>query len=56
LIQSCSKQWCRSFFGAPDVTGIEKETLQKLEVKIESQGGYLNAYTSGEHNIYFAKV
>jgi len=36
--------------------GTEKRTQQQLEVEIENMGGHLNAYTSREQTVYFAKV
>ncbi len=36
--------------------GTEKRTQQALEVEIENMGGQLNAYTSREQTVYFAKV
>lgn len=36
--------------------GTEKRTQQALEVEIENMGGHLNAYTSREQTVYFAKV
>jgi processing peptidase subunit beta len=29
---------------------------QQLEVEFENMGGHLNAYTSREHTVYYAKV
>uniref|UniRef100_A0A7S3Q7A4 mitochondrial processing peptidase n=1 Tax=Chaetoceros debilis TaxID=122233 RepID=A0A7S3Q7A4_9STRA len=36
--------------------GTDKRTQQALEVEIENMGGHLNAYTSREQTVYFAKV
>lgn len=36
--------------------GTHKRTQQQLEVEIENMGGHLNAYTSREQTVYFAKV
>jgi mitochondrial-processing peptidase subunit beta len=36
--------------------GTEKRTQQQLEMEIENMGGHLNAYTSREQTVYFAKV
>lgn len=36
--------------------GTMKRTQQQLEVEIENMGGHLNAYTSREQTVYFAKV
>ena len=36
--------------------GTDKRTQQQLEVEIENMGGHLNAYTSREQTVYFAKV
>lgn len=36
--------------------GTAKRTKQQLEVEIENMGGHLNAYTSREQTVYFAKV
>lgn len=36
--------------------GTQKRTQQMLEVEIENMGGHLNAYTSREQTVYFAKV
>jgi len=36
--------------------GTHKRTQQQLEVEIENIGGHLNAYTSREQTVYFAKV
>ena len=36
--------------------GTNKRTQQQLEVEIENMGGHLNAYTSREQTVYFAKV
>lgn len=36
--------------------GTEKRTQHQLEVEIENMGGHLNAYTSREQTVYFAKV
>lgn len=36
--------------------GTAKRTQRQLEVEIENMGGHLNAYTSREHTIYYAKV
>jgi len=36
--------------------GTGKRTQQQLEVEIENMGGHLNAYTSREQTVYFAKV
>lgn len=36
--------------------GTSKRTQQQLELEIENMGGHLNAYTSRETTVYFAKV
>lgn len=36
--------------------GTEKRTQQQLELEIENMGGHLNAYTSRENTVYFAKA
>lgn len=36
--------------------GTNKRTQQQLEVEIENMGGHLNAYTSREQTVYYAKV
>lgn len=36
--------------------GTSKRTQYQLEVEIENMGGHLNAYTSREQTVYFAKV
>ena len=36
--------------------GTQKRTQRQLEVEIENMGGHLNAYTSREQTVYFAKV
>eukprot|EP00543_Licmophora_paradoxa_P002599 CAMPEP_0202459336 /NCGR_PEP_ID=MMETSP1360-20130828/34764_1 /ASSEMBLY_ACC=CAM_ASM_000848 /TAXON_ID=515479 /ORGANISM="Licmophora paradoxa, Strain CCMP2313" /LENGTH=429 /DNA_ID=CAMNT_0049080353 /DNA_START=152 /DNA_END=1441 /DNA_ORIENTATION=+ len=36
--------------------GTTKRNQQQLEVEIENMGGHLNAYTSREQTVYFAKV
>lgn len=36
--------------------GTSKRTQYALEVEIENMGGHLNAYTSREQTVYFAKV
>ncbi|KAL9186873.1 hypothetical protein ACHAXT_010593 [Thalassiosira profunda] len=36
--------------------GTQKRTQYQLEVEIENMGGHLNAYTSREQTVYFAKV
>jgi len=36
--------------------GTSKRTQQQLEIEIENMGGHLNAYTSREQTVYFAKV
>lgn len=36
--------------------GTEKRNREQLEVEIENMGGTLNAYTSREHTVYYAKV
>jgi mitochondrial-processing peptidase subunit beta len=36
--------------------GTAKRTQQQLEMEIENMGGHLNAYTSREQTVYFAKV
>jgi len=36
--------------------GTDKRSQQQLEVEIENMGGHLNAYTSREQTVYFAKV
>ena len=36
--------------------GTTNRSQQQLEVEIENMGGHLNAYTSREQTVYFAKV
>jgi processing peptidase subunit beta len=36
--------------------GTSNRTQQQLEVEIENMGGHLNAYTSREQTVYYAKV
>jgi processing peptidase subunit beta len=36
--------------------GTTKRTQQQLELEIENMGGHLNAYTSREQTVYYAKV
>lgn len=36
--------------------GTQKRTQKQLEVEIENMGGHLNAYTSREQTVYYAKV
>jgi mitochondrial-processing peptidase subunit beta len=36
--------------------GTQKRTREMLEVEVENMGGHLNAYTSREQTVYFAKV
>lgn len=36
--------------------GTSKRTQHQLEVEIENMGGHLNAYTSREQTVYYAKV
>lgn len=36
--------------------GTEQRTQPQLELEIENMGGHLNAYTSREQTVYFAKV
>ena len=36
--------------------GTAKMNQQALEVEFENMGGHLNAYTSREHTVYYAKV
>lgn len=36
--------------------GTKSRTQQQLEVEIENMGGHLNAYTSREQTVYYAKV
>lgn len=36
--------------------GTNKRTRQGLEIEIENMGGHLNAYTSRESTVYYAKV
>ena len=36
--------------------GTKTRTQQQLEVEIENMGGHLNAYTSREQTVYYAKV
>ena len=36
--------------------GTQKRTQRQLEVEIENMGGHLNAYTSREHTVYYARV
>ena len=36
--------------------GTEKRTQQQLELEIENMGGHLNAYTSRENTVYYAKA
>ena len=36
--------------------GTNNKTQQRMEVEIENMGGHLNAYTSREQTVYYAKV
>jgi processing peptidase subunit beta len=36
--------------------GTSKRTQRQLEIEIENMGGHLNAYTSREQTVYFARV
>lgn len=36
--------------------GTQKRTQRQLEMEIENMGGHLNAYTSREQTVYYAKV
>ncbi len=36
--------------------GTAKMNQQQLEMEFENMGGHLNAYTSREHTVYYAKV
>ena len=36
--------------------GTQKRTRKQLEVEIENMGGHLNAYTSREQTVYYARV
>lgn len=36
--------------------GTSKRSQQQLEIEIENMGGHLNAYTSREQTVYYAKV
>lgn len=36
--------------------GTQKRTQKQLEVEIENMGGHLNAYTSREQTVYYARV
>lgn len=36
--------------------GTKSRTQRQLEVEIENMGGHLNAYTSREQTVYYAKV
>ena len=36
--------------------GTERRTKTELEMRIEDIGGHLNAYTSREQTVYYAKV
>ena len=36
--------------------GTSRRTRTQLEVEIENMGGHLNAYTSREQTVYYAKV
>ena len=36
--------------------GTERRTQRDLEIEIENMGGHLNAYTSREQTVYYAKV
>eukprot|EP00579_Thalassiosira_antarctica_P000018 CAMPEP_0201866206 /NCGR_PEP_ID=MMETSP0902-20130614/864_1 /ASSEMBLY_ACC=CAM_ASM_000551 /TAXON_ID=420261 /ORGANISM="Thalassiosira antarctica, Strain CCMP982" /LENGTH=481 /DNA_ID=CAMNT_0048391127 /DNA_START=71 /DNA_END=1513 /DNA_ORIENTATION=+ len=36
--------------------GTQRRTQYQLEIEIENMGGHLNAYTSREQTVYFAKV
>lgn len=35
--------------------GTKKRTQQQLELQVENMGGHLNAYTSREQTVYYAK-
>lgn len=36
--------------------GTSRMSQQALEVEVENMGGHLNAYTSRENTVYYAKV
>ena len=36
--------------------GTKSKTQKQLEMEIENMGGHLNAYTSREQTVYYAKV
>ena len=36
--------------------GTEKRTKEQLELEVENMGAHLNAYTSREQTVYYAKV
>lgn len=36
--------------------GTERRAQYDIEVEIENMGGHLNAYTSREQTVYYAKV
>jgi processing peptidase subunit beta len=36
--------------------GTKNRTQKQLEIEIENMGAHLNAYTSREQTVYFAKV
>lgn len=36
--------------------GTQKRTQRMLEIEVENMGGHLNAYTSREQTVYFARV
>lgn len=39
-----------------DLQGTSRLSQYDLEVEFENMGGHLNAYTSREHTVYYAKV
>lgn len=43
------------FFEHMMFKGTAKRTQEEIELEVENVGGHLNAYTSREHTVYFAK-
>lgn len=54
--ESASNNGAAHFLEHMAFKGTAKRTQQQLEVEIENMGGHLNAYTSREQTVYFAKV
>ena len=61
MILSGSFRWlffvfCLCFASTSLVQGTKSRTQTQLEVQIENMGGHLNAYTSREQTVYYAKA